>query len=140
MPQNPLQRRLIRLSSAINRKAERLGAPGRVSAELLYLIALDHPTCPYCGIGVDPGHGSYDHIVSFDKGGTNYRDNITFGCVSCNRAKYTKTPEEHMKYQELEKVCPIDGTIFRPRYADIQRGYGEYCSRRCSAQSRWATS
>ena len=136
--QTPLQRRFIRLASAINRKAERLGAPGRVTAEILLLIAQTYPQCPYCSIDIDPEHGSFDHRIPFDKGGTNRRDNITFGCLSCNRGKYTKSVEEHMRYKDLTAVCPIDETIFKPRYADLTRGYGRYCSRRCAAASRWS--
>jgi len=121
----------------MNRKAERLRVPGRVTAESLFLIIARHPVCPYCGDETDPMHGSFDHVLSFDRGGTNERSNIIFGHLSCNRAKFTKSPEELAAYMTLTIACPIDGTVFRPRYADWIRGLGRYCSRSCSAASRW---
>jgi len=136
--QTDLQRRLIRLAGAINRKAERLGAKGRVSAESLLMIALDYPKCPYCDISISPGHGSYDHKVPFDKGGSNLRENIVFACITCNRRKFTKSVSEHKEFLTFTVTCPIDGTVFKPRYADWTRGLGLYCSRSCSASSRWA--
>ncbi len=137
MTQTPLQRRLIRLATAMNRKAERLHVPGRVTAETLFLVIADYPICPYCGGAVDPMHGSFDHVVSFDRGGANVRSNIVFGHLSCNREKYTKSPEEYERFKLLTIVCPIDGRVFRPRWADYVRGLGRYCSRSCSAASRW---
>lgn len=137
MTQTPLQRRLIRLAAAMNAKAARLGARGRVTAETLYLVISDYPRCPYCGNGVDPMHGAFDHIVPFDHGGANARSNLAFGHVSCNREKYTKSPEQYAAYKTLTIVCPVDGTVFRPRYADWIRGFGRFCSRSCSAASRF---
>jgi hypothetical protein len=83
-------------------------------------------------------HGSFDHRVPFDRGGSNLRENITFGHLSCNRNKYTKSPSEHAEYQALTVTCPIDGKEFRPRHADWKRGLGRFCSRSCSAASRWS--
>lgn len=140
MTQTPLQRRLVRIAGSMNAKARKLGARGRVTAETLFLIVLRHPVCPYCGDVVDPMHGSFDHVLSFDKGGTNERSNIVFGHLSCNRAKFTKSPEELASYMTLTIVCPVDQTEFRPRYADWIRGLGRYCSRSCSAASRWRES
>jgi hypothetical protein len=144
LTQTPLQRRLVRLASAINRKAGRVGVKGRVSAESLFLIILASRDnegivrCPYCGVEVDPMQGSFDHRVPFDRGGSNLRENILFGCLSCNRKKYTKSISEHEEFLAFTVTCPIDGTVFKPRYADWKRGLGRYCSRSCSASSRWS--
>lgn len=140
MTQSPLQRRLIRLAPAINRKAARLGAQGRVSAESLYLVIKAHPKCPYCGQLNDPMHGTFDHVVPFDRGGTNLRGNIVFCHLSCNRHKFTKSVAEHTQYEALTVTCPVDGKEFRPRWADWNRGLGRFCSRSCSAASRWSSS
>lgn len=150
MTQTAVQRRFVRLAASMNAKAKRLGARGRVTAELLALIATsphDPPCqwcsgaeelhCPYCGTGITLEGGSFDHVLPFDKGGSNTRVNIRFGCLTCNRAKYTKSPAEHEAYMRLSVTCPVDGTVFRPRYADWIRGLGRYCSRSCSAASRW---
>lgn len=137
MTQTALQRRLVRLAGAINAKAIRLHARGRVSAESLFLVIRRHPVCPYCGNPVDPMHGSFDHVTPFDKGGSNETTNIVFGHLSCNRRKFTKSVDEHMAFETLTIVCPVDQTVFKPRYADYARGLGRYCSRSCSAASRW---
>jgi hypothetical protein len=137
MTQTVLQRRLVRLADAINKKAVRLHAPGRVSAESLFLIIRKYPQCPYCGQDTDPMHGSFDHVVPFDKDGTNLSDNIVFAHRTCNKHKHTKSVSEYSSYKMLTVTCPVDGTVFRPRYADYARGLGRYCSRSCSAASRW---
>lgn len=137
MTQPALQRRLVRLAGSINRKARQLRARGSVTAELLFLIIRDYPTCPYCGVELDPMHGQFDHKVPFDRGGSNTRDNIVFCCASCNRRKFTKSVDEHAEFLDFSVVCPVDGTVFTPRYADWKRGLGRFCSRSCSAASRW---
>lgn len=138
MTQTRLQRRLVRLAASMNAKAFRVGARGRVTAETLVLIAFDYPRCPYCGVEIDPEHGSFDHKVPFDKGGANERSNIVFCCITCNRRKFTKSVSEHEEFLAFTVTCPVDGTIFKPRYADWRRGLGRYCSRSCSAASRWS--
>jgi len=138
MTQTPLQRRLVRVAASMNAKARRLGARGRVGAETLYLVIRDYPLCPYCGIGIHPDHGQFDHKVPFDKGGTNTRDNLVFCCNPCNRAKFTKSVSEHEEFLHFSVVCPIDETVFKPRYSDWARGLGRFCSRSCSAASRWS--
>ena len=137
MTQTPLQRRLVRLASAMNRKAERLGVRGRVTAEVLVLIALDYPQCPYCGVEINPNHGSFDHKVPFANGGENNRSNILFCCLTCQRSKFTKSVDEHAEFLHFTVTCPVDGKVFKPRYADWKRGLGRYCSRNCSAASRF---
>lgn len=138
MTQTALQRLYIRRAGSMNAKAIRLGARGRVTAELLLLIAQDYPTCPYCGVGIDPEHGQFDHKIPFDKGGQNVRENIVFCCTTCNRRKFTKSVSEHEEFLDFTVVCPVDGTVFKPRYSDWKRGLGRYCSRSCSAASRWS--
>src|SRR4051812_25581028 len=106
----------------MNHKAKRLGTKGRMTAEGLALILIDYPKCPYCGVDLDVMHCSFDHVLAFDRGGSNTRDNIVACCLTCQRAKYTKSPEQFASYVSLTIVCPVDGTVFRPRYADWIRG------------------
>jgi 5-methylcytosine-specific restriction endonuclease McrA len=131
------QRRLIRLAHAINKKAERVGATGRITAEQLAAIILIHPACHYCDIGLERGHGTFDHVVPFDRGGANLPGNIVRCCLSCNREKYTKSPAELARFREHEFRCGNCNKSFRPRYADWINGNGRFCSRACSASSRW---
>lgn len=137
MTQTALQRRLVRLAGSINKKAARLGARGRVTAESLFLIIRAFPRCPYCGIELDPMSCSFDHRVPFDRGGSNERENIVACCQTCNRKKFTKSVDQHLEFLNFSVTCPIDGTVFKPRYADWARGLGRFCSRSCSASSRW---
>jgi len=135
--QTPLQRRYQRLAQAINKKAETLRAYGRLSAIDLAIVARDHPRCAYCGVGLEPGQGTFDHVVPFNRGGRNARDNLVRCCYTCNRRKFTKTPEELDEYLATTVTCPIDGTEFRPRWSQLLAGNGRFCSRRCAARSRW---
>jgi hypothetical protein len=137
MTQTRLQRRLVRLAGSMNSKAARLGARGRVTAETLFLVIRDYPTCPYDGVEISPDHGSFDHKVPFDRGGANERANLVFCCMTCQRRKFTKSVDQHVEFLNFTVVCPIDGTVFKPRYADWVRGLGRYCSRSCSASSRF---
>jgi 5-methylcytosine-specific restriction endonuclease McrA len=131
--QHPLERRYKRLAVGANRKAERLGAVGRITEmDLALIYQFSGGFCAYCGIGVEPTENSFDHIVPFGSGGSNTPDNITVCCMTCQRQKFTKTPDEYERWKVLELICPVDGTRFRPRWADYQRGLGKYCSRRCS--------
>lgn len=135
--QSKEQRRLERLAHGINRKARAVGAVGTIFAADLARIELDHKTCRYCGVGLEIGQGSFDHIISFDKGGANKFHNIARCCMSCQRSKFTKSEQEFAEYSVLELVCPIDGKRFRPRHGDWRKGLGRYCSRSCSAKARW---
>lgn len=92
-------------------------------------------TCHYCGIEVDLMTVSFDHVEPLSKGGYHGVGNLVACCITCQRTKHTKTPEQHLEYQSTERICPVDGKRFRPRFADIQRGYGVYCSRKCSGKS-----
>jgi hypothetical protein len=111
------------------------GNPGvKLTAADLAQVWLDHGgRCRYCDIRVDLMMASFDHVEPLSKGGTNYVSNLATCCITCQRTKHTKSPEEHAEYQAMVRVCPIDGTRFRPRWADVVRGFGHYCSRRCSA-------
>jgi hypothetical protein len=107
-----------------------LSLRGRISAEDLF--RLWKPNCEYCGIGITAMACTFDHVIAFDRGGENTASNIVPCCVTCQRSKFVKTPTEYQAWMKLSNVCPIDGTVFRPRWADHIRGLGKYCSRRCA--------
>lgn len=133
MTQGVVQRRIARLAAAINQKAARLAHRERITADDLALVFLEASgRCAYCGIEVDPMGASFDHAVPFARGGTNTRANLVLSCITCQRTKFTKLPAEHIEYQRLQRQCRTCRRAFRPRFADIKRGYGFYCSRRCS--------
>lgn len=134
MTQSALQRRLVRLASAMNQKALLLGATGRVTAEeLAQVIEASDGVCAYCGAELPDMEGTFDHVVPYANGGENLTTNIVRACLSCNRTKATKTPEELKAFANLRVTCAC-GKIFRPRWADWKRGYGRACSRSCSGR------
>jgi len=131
--QHPLEHRFKRLATGANKKARNLGRAGRISyADLYYIYVESEGVCTYCGIGITPEGCSFDHIIAFDRGGENVPSNITACCLTCQREKFTKSPEEFDQWRDLRITCPVCGTVFRPRWADYTRGFGKYCSRKCS--------
>jgi hypothetical protein len=137
MGQTKEQRRLIRLAASMNKKARRLGAPGLLTAEDLARIALKSKTCRYCGVRLEIGQGSFDHIIAFDRGGANAFHNVTRCCFACQRSKFTKTEAEYAKHRSLIVSCSVCGTEFKPRWGEWINGRARVCSRRCAARSRW---
>jgi hypothetical protein len=120
----------------MNQKAERMNTAGRVTAWELGQIILDSENiCAYCGVEMDSMEGSFDHVISYDQGGINLPENIVRSCLTCNRTKgSSKTPADLLAFAKLRVVCPVDGKLFRPRWADWKRGLGKYCSRRCAGK------
>jgi|WetSurMetagenome_2_1015567.scaffolds.fasta_scaffold03982_10 5-methylcytosine-specific restriction endonuclease McrA len=132
--QSPEHRRLLRIAAYMNTKARRIGATGSVTSEDLARVTLNHPTCAYCGIDLEIGQGSFDHAIPLDRNGPNTFENLVRCCYSCQREKFTKTPDELETFRATEFSCVVCGISFRPRYADLKRGYGKTCSRRCSGR------
>lgn len=134
MTQSVIQRRLVRLAAAMNQKAIKLGVSGRITAAELAQIQLEsEDLCHYCGVEVPAEGGSFDHVVPYKLGGLNLPSNIVRSCWTCNRSKgWAKKPEDLLEYSKLRVTCPVDGVVFRPRWADWKRGLGKYCSRRCA--------
>ena len=108
-----------------------------VTAADLARIIMANPSCYYCNYTIEMGHGSFDHVIAFERGGRNTTDNIVRACLTCNRIKHTKTPEEFAAYQSTIFRCDQCGRVFRPRFSDWKNGNGRFCSRACSASSRW---
>lgn len=138
MTQTAEWRRLVRLAGSINRRAERAGVYGRIRAQDLWAIEASQKTCHYCGIQLEAG--TFDHIVPFDRGGPNQFFNIVRSCLTCNRSKYTKSPEELAIHQSRIVECEVCGKPFRPRFAEYENGRARVCSRSCSAKKRWLRS
>jgi 5-methylcytosine-specific restriction endonuclease McrA len=43
--------------------------------------------CAYCGISLEYGEMTLDHIIPLSKGGTNALSNLRGACMYCNRDK-----------------------------------------------------
>ena len=111
--------------------------PGIVSAEDLALVIMYSKHCTYCGIGLERGQGTFDHAIPLGEGGVNATTNIVRACYSCNRRKFSKTPEEHAVFQSVMMTCTVCGKVFKPRHAEWKAGRATTCSRSCAAKSRF---
>jgi len=54
--------------------------------------------CTYCGCELTAETVTEDHMIPLSRGGSNYIDNITPACKSCNSKKRNKTVEEYLEY------------------------------------------
>ena len=54
----------------------------------------DGNTCQYCGDGFPTSELTFDHVVPVAQGGRKDWENIVTCCVTCNRRKGGRTPEE----------------------------------------------
>lgn len=134
MAQHPEQRRLARLSSSYNKKARRYGVTGVITA---IDLARKPMRCNYCGIGLEVGQGTFDHVIPFDKGGTNEDSNIVRSCLTCNRKKFTKSPQEFAQHEALIVACSVCGKEYQPRWGEYINGRARVCSRSCAGKKRW---
>ena len=135
MTQTAAERRYVRMTGAMNAKAARLGQYGRLQAsDLATAFLKSGGSCVYCGIGIDPIHCSFDHVTPFDRAGQNAPMNIVACCMTCQRSKSTKLPDEYQSARKVRVECEVCGIQFKPRWADYTRGYGRTCSRVCSGK------
>jgi len=58
------------------------------------IYARDAHACQYCGHKLSTGELTFDHVVPVAQGGRKDWENIVTCCVSCNRRKGGRTPEE----------------------------------------------
>lgn len=62
------------------------------------IYARDHYRCQYCGHSAPTSELTFDHLIPVAQGGRKDWENIVTCCVSCNRRKGGRTPEEaHMR-------------------------------------------
>jgi hypothetical protein len=128
------RRWLSRKASSMNMRARKVGARGVITPEML---AAKPERCWYCHIDLEPGHGTFDHRVALDKGGSNTYDNIERCCVTCQRQKFTKSEDEFLQYVAEGRItCQLPGceNTWVPRFAEQQRGMAKFCSRSHAAK------
>lgn len=137
MTQGREQRRLARLAIAMNQKARQRGVRGTLTAADLAYLETHRTTCAYCGVKLEVGHGTFDHVTPFDRGGTNFFHNVTRCCTACQREKFTKTASEYDEYRQLMATCLVCQKVYKPRWAEWRNGKARTCSHECAARSRW---
>lgn len=130
------KRRLQRIASGFNAKARKYRVSGVTTAEMLAAMP---PFCHYCRVTLRISDGTWDHVIPFDRGGSNELSNIVRCCMTCQRRKFTKTPAEFAEHKAMVATCALPGceVTWQPRYAEAKRGMARYCSRSHAAASRW---
>ena len=58
------------------------------------IYARDNHTCQYCGDGFPTSDLTFDHVVPVAQGGRKDWENIVTCCITCNRRKGGRTPEQ----------------------------------------------
>ncbi len=58
------------------------------------IYARDHYSCQYCAHAFPTPELTFDHVVPVSRGGRKDWENIVTCCVSCNRRKGGRTPDE----------------------------------------------
>lgn len=135
MTQTLAQRRFVRLVASMNTKAARLGRNGRITPADLYSAFMESAAqCGYCQIGITPVDCSFDHVLPFVAGGDNTVDNLVACCLTCQRQKASRLAHEFALAREYRASCEVCGREFRPRWADVQRGFGTTCSAQCAGR------
>ena len=79
------------LSQSMNSRAKQAGRSGKVNVDSLRdRIYQSGGQCEWCGVSLVNKAFEVDHIVAFDRGGSNTADNIAIACPTCNRRKSSK--------------------------------------------------
>jgi 5-methylcytosine-specific restriction endonuclease McrA len=58
------------------------------------IYARDKHSCQYCGVRFPSGELTFDHVVPVAQGGRKDWENIVSCCISCNRRKGGRTPDQ----------------------------------------------
>lgn len=94
---NPIRYKLQKRAEYANRKASQLGIEGRLRAkDLREFFDRVGWKCAYCGKKLNHLDISIDHKIALSKGGKNEISNINPSCMTCNKRKHTKTPQEFL--------------------------------------------
>ena len=73
----------------------------------------DHWACQYCGCQPGSDELTIDHVTPRSHGGTSTWENCVLACVSCNKRKADRTPEQAGMPLRKKPVRPM----WRPLYA-----------------------
>jgi 5-methylcytosine-specific restriction endonuclease McrA len=74
----------------------------------------DHNTCQYCGVQPGSDELTIDHIVPRAQGGVSSWENCVLACVTCNKRKADRTPEQARMRFRRQPVRPT----WKPLYAE----------------------
>ena len=77
------------------------------------LFKRDHWTCQYCGVQPGGDELTIDHVVPRSQGGTSTWENCVLACVTCNKRKADRTPQQAGLKLRHAPVRPM----WKPLYA-----------------------
>jgi 5-methylcytosine-specific restriction endonuclease McrA len=86
---------------------------GAVSFSRRNLFKRDHWTCQYCGVQPGADELTIDHVVPRSQGGTSTWENCVLACVTCNKRKADRTPQQAGLKLRHAPVRPL----WKPMYA-----------------------
>ena len=78
------------------------------------LFKRDRFTCQYCGAQPGTEELTIDHLVPRSRGGTTTWENCVLACVTCNKRKADRTPEQARMMLRKRPARPV----WKPIYAD----------------------
>jgi 5-methylcytosine-specific restriction endonuclease McrA len=77
------------------------------------LFKRDHWTCQYCGVQPGSDELTIDHVVPRSQSGTSTWENCVLACVTCNKRKADRTPQQAGLKLRHAPVRPL----WKPMYA-----------------------
>ena len=77
------------------------------------LFKRDHWTCQYCGLQPGADELTIDHVVPRSQGGTSTWENCVLACMTCNKRKADRTPQQAGLKLRHAPVRPL----WKPMYA-----------------------
>jgi 5-methylcytosine-specific restriction endonuclease McrA len=77
------------------------------------LFKRDRWTCQYCGVQPGANELTIDHVVPRSQGGTSTWENCALACVTCNKRKADRTPQQAGLKLHKQPVRPR----WKPMYA-----------------------
>lgn len=97
----------LRKKNLENRRKRLLNAVGsHVKEDVEKIRKRLRDRCFYCGEDASGRKGTVDHMVPLVKGGTNFPNNLTLACRTCNFDKHSKTADAFVRWRVLHaKPC-----------------------------------
>ena len=107
---------LEQYAAALNSRAGRAGAKGRLSADGLRDRILESGgRCEWCAVSLVNANFELDHVLSLKQGGANAAANLVVACPDCNRRKGQKHPARFAAeiYQETGRETDLIARLFK---------------------------
>ncbi|MBM2824644.1 MAG: 5-methylcytosine-specific restriction endonuclease McrA [Dehalococcoidales bacterium] len=112
---------VIRLASLVKRPHWRERKLSRAE-----IFKRDHYTCQYCG--KETRQLTLDHVIPRFRGGQHTWENVVSACVTCNRRKAGRTPQEANMKLAHQPSPPHDNGLFYipPQYLPPRHEWQKY--------------